>query len=135
TTTRLVDDQTQARYTQISEERLSTSVLRSYIYGLQRVSLRDVNGIHFYNYDAHSGVRLLTDATGALTDTWVYDAFGNVIRRTGSTDNTFTYRGEHIDPLLGLQYLRARWMDPARGRFRTRDTWEGTLSVPATQNL
>jgi RHS repeat-associated protein len=120
--TYLVDDQTPAGYTQIAEERASGAVTKSYIYGSQRISMRDGIGLHYYGYDAHSGVRLLLDGGGNVTDTWDYDAFGNVIARMGTTENNFTYRGEQVDSALKLQYLRARWMDPAKGRFATRDT-------------
>jgi YD repeat-containing protein len=56
--------------------------------------MKDASGVHYYGYDAHSGVRLLTDASGMVTDTWDYDAFGNVLSRTGTTANAFLYRGE-----------------------------------------
>jgi RHS repeat-associated protein len=128
TTTYLVDDQTPAGYTEIAEERVSGAVTKSYIYGPQRISMRDASGRHYYGYDAHSGVRLLMGGSGAMTDTWDYDSFGSSIGRSGTTANDFTYRGEQTDSALGLQNLRARWMDPAKGRFVTRDVWEGTDS-------
>jgi RHS repeat-associated protein len=124
TTTYLIDDQTPAGYTQIAEERVSRAVTKSYVYGPQRISMRDSSGLHYYGYDAHSGVRLLMDGSGAVTDSWDYDAFGSVIARTGTTDNALTYRGEQVDSSLGLQYLRARWMDPGKGRFWTRDRFQ-----------
>ena len=120
--TYLIDDATPTGYAQVAEENLGGALSKVYAYGLQRISMRDsAAGVHYYGYDAHSGVRLLTDASGAVTDTWDYDAFGNLISRTGTTANDFTYRGEQMDPTLGFQYLRARWMDPSRGRFLTAD--------------
>jgi len=35
------------------------------------------------------------------------------------------YRGEQYDPDLGLYYLRARYYNPATGRFMSRDPWSG----------
>lgn len=35
------------------------------------------------------------------------------------------YRGEEFDSGLGFYYLRARWYDPASGRFLTADKYEG----------
>jgi RHS repeat-associated protein len=84
--------------------------------------MRDGAGLHYYGYDAHSGVRLLMNGSGAITDTWDYDGFGNVIGRTGSTGNEFLYRSERRDPLLGWDFLRKRWMNPWNGRFGTMDT-------------
>src|SRR6267142_857711 len=134
TLARHIDGQTPMGYTQVAEEHISATVTRSYTYGLQRISIHDANGIHFYGYDAHSGVRELTDGSGVVTDMWNYDAFGNVVGRVGGTDNSFTYRGEQLDATLGLTYLRARWLDPARGRYRTMDTWEGLASSPMSLN-
>jgi RHS repeat-associated protein len=72
------------------------------------------------------------DGSGAVIDTWDYDAFGNAVGRTGNTDNSFTYRGEQMDSTLRLQYLRARWMDPSKGRFWTTDGSEGEEEMPIT---
>jgi RHS repeat-associated protein len=130
----LVDALTPAGETQIVEERQGGAVQRSFVYGLRRIALHAASGTRYYGYDAHSGVRLLTDEAGQVTDTWDYDAFGAVIGRTGATDNPFTYRGEQFDPLTGLQYLRARWMDPAKGRFWTRDTFEGRVEQPLSRH-
>ena len=135
TTTYLIDSENPTGYTQIAEERVSGAALKSHVYGLQRISIRQSGGLHYYGYDAHSGVRLVANGDGSVTDTWDYDAFGNVIGRTGSTENAFTYRGEQIDTSLGLQYLRSRWMDPGKGRFWTRDGYEGRASRPGSLNL
>ncbi|TMB09449.1 MAG: hypothetical protein E6J65_29020 [Deltaproteobacteria bacterium] len=126
TTKYLIDDQTLAGYTQIAEERVSGAITNSYVYGLHRISMRGSAGVHYYGYDGHSGVRLLTDSGGNATDNWDYEAFGLEISRVGASDNRFTYRGEQIDTTLALQYLRARWMNPASGRFVTRDRYRTT---------
>ena len=48
----------------------------------------------FYGYDGGGSVRLLTDATGTVTDTYDYDAWGNAINATGATPKLYLYRGE-----------------------------------------
>jgi RHS repeat-associated protein len=134
TSTYFVDDLTPAGYTQIAEERVAGSTTKSYVYGLQRISMRDASGLHYYGYDAHSGVRLLMDGSGNVTDTWDYDAFGNAIARTGTTANDFTYRGEQMESALGMQYLRARYYGLNNGRFVQADALEGSESDPSTLN-
>jgi RHS repeat-associated protein len=75
---------------------------------------------------------MLTSAAGAVTDTYEYDAFGNLISRSGTTPNAYLYRGERYDSDLGLYYLRARWYNPVTGRFMTRDPYQGSIYDPAS---
>ena len=79
----------------------------------------------FYGYDGHGNVRFLTNMAGTVTDTYQYDAFGRIINITGSTANNFKYSGEWLDSNVGLFYLRARYLNPATGRFLSRDPVEG----------
>ncbi|MFB0537486.1 MAG: RHS repeat-associated core domain-containing protein [Anaerolineae bacterium] len=46
----------------------------------------------------------------------------------------YGYTGEHWDAATGLLYLRARWYDPATGRFLTRDPFPGLATLPTTQH-
>lgn len=72
------------------------------------------------------------DASGAITDTYTYDAYGSLIASTGSTTNAYLYRGEQWDSAVGLLYLRARWYSPVSGRFISADEFEGEASEPAS---
>ena len=74
-------------------------------------------------------MRALTNETGTITDTLVFDAFGNETAKTGSTDNSYGFQGEEKDE-TGLYYLRARYMDPSTGTFTSMDTYGGSLSDP-----
>mgnify|MGYP002609253247 FL=1 len=82
----------------------------------------------YYVYDGHGSVRALADENGKVTDKYVYDAFGNV----GSTKNDFLFCGEQFDPVTGLYYLRARYMNPSVGRFITMDSYEGSIDDPVS---
>jgi RHS repeat-associated protein/prepilin-type processing-associated H-X9-DG protein len=75
-------------------------------------------------------VRFLTDLAGSITDTYDYDAFGNLISQTGATSNNYLYSGEQFDPDLGLYHLRARYHNPDTGRFWSMDGFEGFGSDP-----
>lgn len=50
----------------------------------------------------------------------------------GTTRNNYLYRAEQFDPDLGLYYLRARYYNPATGRFMSRDPLDGRIVVPIT---
>jgi RHS repeat-associated protein len=61
----------------------------------------------------------LADGAGNLTGTYRYDVFGAPRSQTGATTES-NFTGEQTDP-TALQYLRARYYDPAVGRFISRD--------------
>jgi len=121
-------------FTQIVEERVGGAVTKSYVFGPQRSSMRDATGLHHYGYDAHSGVRALLDASGAVTDTYEYDAFGNLLARTGTTANEFTYQGERFDSTLAMYPLEERAINPSTGRFSSMGTFSGLVYEPLTLN-
>jgi RHS repeat-associated protein len=121
------DDVNPTGLPQVVEETVNGAVTRSYTYGLERISEAQViNNVwtpSFYEYDGAGSVRQLTNlaANVTVTDTYEYDAFGNAVNKTGATPNNYLYRGEQFDPDLGLYYLRARYYNPATGRFLSVD--------------
>ena len=103
-----------------------------YTRGTEIIS-QDRNGaISYYLTDGHGSVRQLTDSTGTVTDTYVYDAWGNLISSTGNTENSYLYCGEQLDSTTGLYYLRARYMNPTTGTFITMDTYQGSIFDPTS---
>jgi len=136
TTQYLVNDLNPTGLPQVVEEVVNGVVTRQYTYGLQRISENQIiNGawtVSFYGYDGGGNVRNLTDASGVVTDTYEYDAFGNALVMTGSTPNVYLYRGEQYDSDLGLYYLRARYYNSQTGRFVSIDPEKGILTDPAT---
>jgi RHS repeat-associated protein len=137
TTTYLIDDAGGATgYSQAVEERVGGSVQRVYVYGrqiiLQRQLLSSAWVTSYYTQDASMNVRALTGTSGALTDTWDYEAFGTVVGGTGTTPNRILFAGEYNDPDSGFVYDRARSYVPYLGRFPTRDTFQGLSETPTT---
>jgi len=136
TTTYLVDTNNPTGYAQVVEELQGGQVTRQYTYGTDLISQRQlISGqwsMSHYGYDGHGSVRFLTDSTGAVTDTYTYDAFGTLVERTGATPNEYLYAGERFDAETGMYYLRARYMRPETGRFWTMDSYEGSADDPAT---
>jgi RHS repeat-associated protein len=77
-------------------------------------------------------VRQLTNSAGAVTDSYDYDAFGNLINSNGSTPNVYLFAGEAYDSALGLYYNRARYYNNTTGRFWSMDTYEGDRQSPGS---
>jgi len=136
TTRYLVDDLNPTGYAQVVEEVVNGAVEREYTYGLQRISqnqiVANVWTPSFYEYDGAGSVRQLTNASGIVTDEYLYDAFGNAFTKQGTTPNNYLYRGEQYDSDLGLYYLRARYYNPGTGRFLSRDPLDGNAIDPKT---
>lgn len=138
TTKFLVNDKNPTGLPQVLDEIVSGAVTRTYAYGLQRISEnQQISGTwtpSFYGYDGHGNVRFLANASGAITDSYDYDAFGVPIRSSGTTPNVFEYSGERYDSSIGLYDLRARYYDQATGRFWARDPVEGDPCSPLSNN-
>lgn len=108
----------------------------TYVYGLGLISQTDGSGNQTYMLpDGTKSNEVLTDSSGNSANTYKYDVFGGVRNTPGSSPKTdFRYAAEQFDDTLGLIYLRARYYDPATGRFLSKDPAGGKLSSPITQN-
>ncbi|MGN0691695.1 MAG: RHS repeat-associated core domain-containing protein, partial [Oscillospiraceae bacterium] len=104
----------------------------TYTIGADLISQERDGKVSVYLYDGHGSVVGLADENGVVTDTYAYDAFGNLIDSTGSTQNCYRYCGEQFDETTGLYYLRARYMDTSTGRFISQDTYQGDTNDPVS---
>ncbi len=150
TTYYVVDDLNPSGYAQVLEElsildppSSNIAVTKVYTYGHTLISQTIIDprtqtpsAISYYGFDGHNNVRYLTDVNGTVTDTYDYDAFGNLISQSAISDlptpNSYLFTGEQFDLDLGLYYLRARYHNPDTGRFWTEDSYEGNGSDPAS---
>jgi RHS repeat-associated protein len=101
-----------------------------YTRGAELISLHRTGETRYYLYDPNSSVRILTNETGMVTDTYTYDAFGNLLAKTGMTVNNYLYTGEQYDANTGFYYLRARYMSPSTGTFISMDPFAGSIFDP-----
>lgn len=53
----------------------------------------------------------------------IADLEARLTQHSGSTENAYQYTGQQYDEATGFYSLRARYYDPAAGRFLTRDTY------------
>jgi RHS repeat-associated protein len=105
------------------------------VYGLDLISATDSQDAQtYFTYDGLGSVTDLTDDDGDVIDGYTYAAFGAIHSQSGSSDNYWLFTGEQSDSDEGLYYLRARYYDPATGRFLGRDPVPGTPTKPSTQH-
>ena len=83
----LVDENTD--YSRVLEEKDNTGKLVvSYTYGHDLISQNRENNISLYYKDGLGSTTALGNVNGEVTDTYVYDAFGNITEKTGITENS-----------------------------------------------
>jgi RHS repeat-associated protein len=125
----LIDDNRD--YAQVLEEyKPDGTVNVSYVYGRDLISENRGVGKSFYLVDGLGSVRALTDNSGAITDRYNYDAYGNLISSSGNTINNYRFAGEQFEKNLGQYYLRDRYYGTDIGRFTRADKFEGNTSDP-----
>jgi len=107
----------------IYEENVTTGVATAYYdAGGRRVAMR-VGGVIYYLHGDHLGsTSLATTAGGAIVpgSRTGYDPYG-AVRYGGALPTDFTFTGQRVEG-FGLYDYRARWYDPALGRFVSADT-------------
>ena len=85
---------------------------------------RSGQGVRWFHSDQAGSVRAVTDDTGATIATLQYGAFGEIrsLTETAPGDaGPIRYAGRWHDPVTGFSYNRARFYDPALGRFLSED--------------
>jgi RHS repeat-associated protein len=110
----LWDDQNYLAETDESDEIQAVYTNEPQLYGNLISQYRKSNGVwlpSYYHFDALGSTRELTNAAQTVTDTALYDAWGNILARTGTTKNPFLYVGRleyYYDEASGLYQVRAR---------------------------
>ena len=83
---------------------------------------RPSEGVAWYLTDHLGSVRDIVDNTGTVINHVEYDSFGNILFETNaSAGDRYKYTGREWQQELGLYYYRARFYDPANGRFVSQD--------------
>lgn len=101
------------------------NLVATYAYGLGLTSKTDATGAaSYYAFDMLGSTAAMTDATGAAVNEYAYNPFGGAIYKSETVDNMFEFVGEYgvaTDQNDALISMRARWYDPATGRFVSED--------------
>lgn len=97
----------------------SGAVQVRYTHGLgidQPLIMERAGVAYFYHIDVMGSVAAITDAAGSAVCSYAYDPFG-AHADCGAIPNRIRFAGREFDAESGLYYLRARYYDPAVGRF------------------
>jgi len=96
----------------------------------------------FYLFNVRTDVIQRVDSNGNILHTYRYDAFGNQLNGSETNTNPFRFAAEYYDWETGFIYLRARFYNPAIGRFISEDPhWDifnmqsGTEAILQSGNL
>jgi RHS repeat-associated protein len=108
----------------IQELGAAGNLLASYTQGLgvdEPLAMYQGLTTDYFQADGLGSITSLTDPTGTVAASYVYDSFGNLTASTGSVINPLQYTGREFDSETGLYYYRARYYDPLTGRFLSED--------------
>lgn len=105
----------------------TTETLIYYIYdalGISGMRYNDQN--YYYLKNTLGDIIGIKDETGAQVATYTYDAWGNIVSKSGSMAdiNPFRYRGYYYDNETGFYYLQTRYYDPSIRQFINADNYE-----------
>lgn len=131
----------------LAEVGTTGSVVRSYVWGLDlsgseqgaggiggllwvnlpQAANPQARGSHFVAFDGNGNVVGLVDMTGgALSASYEYGPFGELIRSTGpvAKANPIRFSTKYQDDATGLLYYGYRYYQPSTGRWLSRDPME-----------
>jgi RHS repeat-associated protein len=76
----------------------------------------------FYYHSNHQGsITHLTDSSGTVANSYVYDSYGRRLAVAESVIQSYSYTGREFDVESGLYFYRARYHDATTGRFLSED--------------
>lgn len=114
----------------VAETDSAGSLKAAYVRGDDLLAVLRPAGDRFYHADGLGSVRVLSDDAGEATDRYSFTAFGELLTHEGEDSNAYLFAGEPLDPNVQWYYNRARWLDPAAGRFGSIDPFAGFDDLP-----
>lgn len=77
----------------------------------------------FYGFDSQGSTRILVASKGAITDSYSYTAFGEILNAGSGTVNPMLYVGlfGYYADDTNLYYVRARWLKTVIARWMNKD--------------
>ncbi len=88
-----------------------------------------------YMYNGHADVTALLDSNGNLVATYYYDAFGNILEKTGTADNCILYGGYQYDEERGFTISNGNSGASKRNTGSNNSSSGSNSAVPTSQNV
>ena len=116
----------------------SGAAIRYYVWGPQGQLLYAVDPatktVAYFHFDRQGSTLALTDAKGAVTDSYAYSPYGMLLHHQGSSSQPFMFNGQWGVRREGqkgsLYQMRARYYDADSARFLSRDPhWPAPLRL------
>jgi RHS repeat-associated protein len=101
----------------------SNGITRKYIYGKGLLAVATSEGQYCYHFNGIGSTVAITDMNQDTVNSYAYDPFGALLGQQETVPQPFKYVGQYgvmAEP-SGLYYMRARYYDPAVGRFVSED--------------
>jgi len=115
----------------LQERDSSNGVMNEYTWGIDigggiggLINLHQGGQDYSYLFDGRGNVSVLIDGSQAVVAGYVYDAFGNLLAKSGGLEQPYLFSTKEYDERTGLSYYGYRFYSPALGRWTTRDPLE-----------
>ena len=108
----------------IEETNGSGAVIARYSEGLRAdepLAMLRAGATSYYQADGLGSISSLSSVSGSLVQLYTFDSFGKQVSASGSLTNSFQFTSREADSETGLYYYRARYYDPATGKFLSED--------------
>ncbi len=105
----------------------------SYLYGPNGLPIEQISSEEeptYLHHDQLGSTRMLTNVSGELSASSSYAPYGGIEGKTGTATTPLGFAAQYTDAQTGLQYLRARFYDPATAQFLSRDPLAGATRMP-----
>lgn len=84
------------------------------------LAMKRGTSVYYYDTDALGSATLVNGTSGTVSNKYVFDAWGQTRTQTAAVANPFTYTSRESSD-AGLLFYRARYYNPAVGRFHSED--------------
>ncbi|MDZ7637964.1 MAG: RHS repeat-associated core domain-containing protein [Bryobacterales bacterium] len=108
-----------------------------YVWGIGLAyEVSDGEGLRVYHFDDRGSVTAFTNTQGAVNGRIAYTPYGDVARRSGSSESLYQFQGLFgvLSAPNGLVMMGLRWYSPQMRRFLTEDPYFGQIEKPGSLN-